>query len=110
MVNRGRPVKSEIRQNIVDILFFLGEGYGYDIFKIYKQLYPKCTNEVIYYHLKKGTKLGEFILKEVRKVEGDYSWGPTAEKRIYTLGPEANPRIEKRVKEYIEKLKDERKK
>ena len=30
---RGRPVKSLIRQNVVEILYIMGKGYGYDIYK-----------------------------------------------------------------------------
>ena len=105
---RGRPVGSEIRQNIVDILYFLGEGYGYDIYRIYKALFPKCTSEVIYYHLRKGTKTGEFVIKTIKKEKGNYSWGPMAEKIYYELGPDASPRLKKEVKEYILKLKKER--
>ena len=37
---RGRPVKSQIRQNIVELLFFLKEGYGYDLFRMYKEIFP----------------------------------------------------------------------
>lgn len=102
---RGRPIKSEIRQNIIEILYFLGEGYGYDIYKVYKEIFPKCTNKVIYYHLRKGVELGEFKVKRIESEQGDYSWGNTAEKIYYTLGPNANPRILKRVKEKIEKLR-----
>ena len=32
---RGRPVKSAIRQNIIEILNFIKRGYGYEIYKIY---------------------------------------------------------------------------
>lgn len=104
-MSKGRPAKSDIRQNIVEILYFLGEGYGYDIYRIYREIFPKCTNKVIYYHLKKGVELEEFNVKRIQSEEGEYSWGNTAEKIYYTLGPYASPRGNKRVNEMVEKLK-----
>jgi len=51
---KGRPVKSEIRQNIVEILYFMKQGYGYEIYKVYVAIFPKVTMRSIYYHLRKG--------------------------------------------------------
>ncbi|MEM4336841.1 MAG: hypothetical protein QXG86_02440 [Candidatus Woesearchaeota archaeon] len=102
-MKRGRPVKSIIRQNIVDILYFLGEGYGYDIYKIYLSVFPKCAQKSIYYHLKKGVETGEFIVKKIEKEKGNFSWGSEVEKTYYALGPKASPRAEQRVKEEVEK-------
>ena len=51
---RGRPVKSQIRQNIIEILFYLGKGYGYQISKIYNEAIPQVTQRSVYYHLRKG--------------------------------------------------------
>ena len=104
-MHRGRPIKSEIRQNIIDILYYLKSGYGYEIFKIYRSLFPKCTNEVIYYHLKKGVILNEFVVDRVEQEKGKFSWGPVSEKIYYKNGPEAKPRMNKKTKEFIEKLK-----
>ena len=86
---------------MVEILYFGKELAGYDIYKIYVQLFPKVTLRSIYYHLKKGTSLGEFKISEIKKNEGDYSWGSTAEKIYYTLGDKANPTMKKRVKDYF---------
>ncbi len=94
---RGRPIKSAIRQNIINILAYLGEGYGYDIYKVYIQVYPRASMRVIYYHLKKGVVLGEFRVKGIKVEEGDYSWGPKAEKVYYGLGPKALPQKEARI-------------
>lgn len=96
---------SAIRQNIVEILFFMKKGYGYDIFKAYAQIFPKPTLRVIYYHLKKGVELGEFKVSEIKQEKGDYSWGPQAEKIYYVLGPSAKPTSSLRVKKYFEKKK-----
>ena len=103
---RGRPVKSQIRQNIIEILNFLGSSSGYDLYKVYVAIFPKVTMRSIYYHLKKGVDLGEFKVDKIEKVKGDYSWGPEAEKIFYSLGPNAKPRIDIRVKDYLEKISE----
>lgn len=100
---RGRPVKSEIRQKIVDILYFMKEGYGYDIYKVYCDIFPKVSQRVIYYHLKKGVSIGELKVARISKEKGDYSWGGEAEKVYYSLGSNAAPTMDKRVKKYFEK-------
>ncbi|MBN2052491.1 hypothetical protein JW756_03230 [Candidatus Woesearchaeota archaeon] len=107
---RGRPIGSNIRQNLVEILYFHKKAYGYDLYKDYCELFPKVTLRVIYYHLKKGISLGEFLLEGVRMERGRYSWGGEAEKKYYKLGPNAKPRVDKKVKAYFEKKKEARKK
>ena len=105
-MKRGRPVQSEIRQNMIEILFFLGEAYGYQIYKVYKEVYPSVTLRSMYYHLKKGTEIGEFKKVRIEKDEGDYSWGPSAERKIYALGDEANPSGDERVEQYLKENPD----
>jgi hypothetical protein len=99
---RGRPTKSQIRQNIIEILYFMKQGYGYDIFKSYKSIFPAVTMRVIYYHLKKGTDLGEFKIHEIKKEAGNYSWGNSVEKIYYALGDNAKPVMSSRVKEFFD--------
>ncbi|MBU1198576.1 MAG: hypothetical protein KKF46_02645 [Nanoarchaeota archaeon] len=99
---RGRPIGSSIRQNLIEILFFKGKAYGYELYKDYVALFPKVTLRVIYYHLKKGVALGEFKLETIKMEKGDYSWGGEAEKKYYALGTGAKPKIEARVKAYFE--------
>lgn len=103
MARRGRPTYSKVRQNIVEILYFMGEGYGYQIYKVYKDLFPAVTLRVIYYHLRKGQEIGEFEVAEVKKTKGDYSWGGEAEKIYYKLGPKAKPSLDPAVKGYFDK-------
>lgn len=105
---RGRPPKSPIRQNIIDILFFMKKGYGYDIYKIYKEIFPKVTMRSIYYQLKKGVDLGEIKINKIEKEKGDYSWGAEAEKIYYELSTNAKPRMNHAVKEYFDKRKKEK--
>jgi len=102
---KGRPVRSEIRQNIVEILYFMKQGYGYGIYKVYVAIFPKVTMRSIYYHLKKGTALHEFKVIKVEKEKGDYSWGPEAEKIYYGLGDTAKPTGNQKVKEHFDKNK-----
>jgi len=104
-MTRGRPVFSVVRQNMIEVLYFLGKATGYDIYKIYCGVYPKVTLRLMYYHLKKGVEIGEFKIKEVKKEKGNYSWGPEAEKTYYTVGDKAKPKADERVKKYIDSLK-----
>jgi len=98
---KGRPIGSSIRQNLIEILYFKGKAYGYDLYKDYCALFPKVTLRVIYYHLKKGVALKEFELKTIRMEKGNYSWGGEAEKKYYVLGHNAKPRMDLRVKTYF---------
>jgi len=104
---RGRPVRSDIRQHVVDILQYLKVGYGYQIAKIHNQIFPKVTREVIYYHLRKGVKLGEFEIERVAKEKGDYSWGGEVEKIYYVLGKNALTHSNKRIEEFLKTKKKE---
>ncbi len=102
---RGRPVFSQIRQNVIEILYFLKEGYAYEIYKIYREIFPKATMRSIYYHLKKGTSIGEFKVKEIRKEKGNFSWGSEVEKTYFELGPKAEPKLDPKVKEFFDNKK-----
>jgi hypothetical protein len=104
-MKRGRPIKSVIRQNIVEILYFMGSGYAYEIAKIYSELFGNATMRSIYYHLRKGVETQEFVVKEIKKEQGHYSWGPEAEKTYYALGPSAAPQILPNVKEHFDRKK-----
>lgn len=101
---RGRPVKSVIRQNVVEILFHIKKAYGYDIYKSYVKIFPKVTLRSIYYHLRKGVSLGEFQILNIEREKGDYSWGAEAEKIYYGLGSNAKPVGNERVREYFENV------
>jgi hypothetical protein len=101
-MGRGRPIGSNVRQNMIEILFYLGAAHGYHIYKVYRQVYPKITLRGIYYHLKKGLELGEFEVAEVQKERGNYSWGSEAEKTYYKLGKKAKPRGDTRVKLFLD--------
>ena len=100
---RGRPTKSIIRDNMVEIVGVLGKAYGYEIYKVYREIFPKVTLRVMYYHLAKGVNLGEFRKNKVIVESGEYSWGTSAEKIYYTLGKNAAPKGDARVKDFFEK-------
>ncbi len=98
---RGRPIKSVIRQNIIEILHYLGEGYGYQISKIYNEIFAPVTQRSIYYHLHKGTRTNELEVHNIRVEKGDYSWGENVEKIYYSLGRSAEPRGLKKVQKFV---------
>jgi hypothetical protein len=102
---RGRPVGSGIRQNVVEILYFLKQGYGYDIYKVYREVFPAVTLRSIYYHLRKGVALDEFKVQKIKLEKGNYSWGESAKKIYYSLGKSAKPTIVEKVKKAIDMSK-----
>ncbi len=99
---RGRPEKSPIRQNIVEILYYLEKGYGYQIAKIYNEIFPQVTQRSIYYHLHKGILTKEIEMDQIEEEKGDFSWGQMVEKTYYALGKKAQPNGEERVKNYLQ--------
>lgn len=86
----------------------MGKGYGYEIYKAYKEIFPKATMRSIYYQLKKGVELGEIKVEKIQKEQGDYSWGAEAEKIYYALSDKAKPKMNESVKEYFDKKKKEK--
>lgn len=104
LMNRGRPVNSQIRQNMVEILHFMGKGYGYEIYRHYRKIFPQVTLRSIYYHLSKGVKLNIFKIATVQKEKGEYSWGGEVEKTYYELDDNAKPTAPDRVKNYFDSL------
>ena len=90
---RGRPASSPIRQNIVELLYFVKKGYGYDLYKKYTRVFEqKISMRSVYYHLNKGVETGELRVHEVEAVKGDYSWGDQVKRIVFTLGPNARPK------------------
>lgn len=101
-MKRGRPTKSPIRQNVVEILHHLGQGYGYEISKIYNEIFAKVTQRSIYYHLRKGIQTKEITIHRVEQEKGDFSWGSLVEKTYYALGQSAQPIGNAQVKEFLQ--------
>jgi hypothetical protein len=102
-VRRGRPTKSVIRQNIIELLHVMGQGYGYEISKIYNKVFAPVTQRSIYYHLKKGIETKEIALDGIKREKGEFSWGSIVEKRYYKLSKGANPKGSQQVNEFLAK-------
>ena len=83
-LTRGRPIGSDVRQNIINLLSFMKEGYGNDIHKIYCEIFPRISKNTLYYHLKKGAELGIFKVDRIVSEKGDFSWGGISEKTYYS--------------------------
>lgn len=96
-----RKPKSIIRENIKKILSVVEEINGYDLYKIYIEVYPKVTMRSIYYNLTKGQELNEFKIKRVIEEEGDFSWGSTSRKVFYKINTVDVPMILNREKSQI---------
>jgi len=101
MAKRGRMVGSVIRDNVIEILYVLGKSHAYDVYKHYKKIYGPVSIRSIYYNLTKGKELGVFEIKEIQKVEGNFSWGPSAQRIIFALTPKAQPKGDPKVKEML---------
>ncbi len=86
---RGRPKKSRIRERITAIVNKRGITYGYEIYKLYKEVYGDITSRIIYYNLKKGVELGELNIINIKRELGAYSWGDESERVYYAIGPYA---------------------
>jgi len=97
MANRGRKIGSVIRDNLVEILFVVGQNYGYDLYKNYKKIFGNVNIRSIYYNLNKGVSLGVFTIAGVESIEGDYSWGKNVNRTLYKLSSNAIPKADKRV-------------
>ena len=100
---RGRPAFSPIRDNLVELLFFVGKGYGYELYKKYIQVFHKTTMRSIYYHLNKGVELGVFKIDKVENIPGDYSWGEGVRRVVFALDEKAEPKKDTRV---LKRLKE----
>lgn len=100
--SKGRPVRSAIRTNIVEILHHGKKMYGYDVYKAYVNIFPRVTMRSVYYNLRKGLDTGEFEIESIKMEKGDYSWGGQAEKTYYKLGPNARAMGNQRVKSFFD--------
>ncbi len=98
---KGRPSVSLIRQNIIEILFNVTCAHPYEIYKLYKQIFPGVSQRSIYYQLRRGVETGEFVIKEVKEVNSNYSWGRSAMRIYYKLGPKAKPKLPARVVKFF---------
>lgn len=106
---RGRPVFSEVRQNMIEILALMKRAYAYDLYKHYREIFAPVTMRLIYYHMRKGVDLEEFKIDKVEQEHGDFSWGTVVQKTYYKIGPKANVKGDPRVKKHFDKKKGKKK-
>ena len=81
----GRPIGSNVRNNIISLLSREGPMHGYELYQKYIMNYPKVTMRLIYYHLKKGVSTGELKVYKIEHKKGEYSWGTEVQNIIYTV-------------------------
>jgi hypothetical protein len=102
---RGRPLKTEIREKIASILAHIGQSYGYELYKYYQQVFGKINIRNLYYNIKKGLELGEFIIIDVKREVGSFTWGGETQHIYYTLGPYARTyQLTTRQKEILSRI------
>lgn len=101
MTKRGRQPGSVIRDNMIEILYFLGPSYGYDLYKKYKKAFGPVSLRSIYHHLAKGCDIGVFELRGVVKIEGEFSWGAGVQRRLFGLTSAAQPKGDPKIKEAL---------
>jgi len=104
-MRRGRPEGSEIRNNLSVIINRLGCSYGYELYKIYKQVFGDVKLRNIYYNLKKGVNKGNFVFIDIKRELGNYTWGAETERAYYAPGPyisqkELTPEQERILQKY----------
>jgi len=108
---RGRPVKSIIRDRMQQIVDALDTAYGYEVYKIYQQIFEQVDIRSMYYHFRKGVELGEFKQAGTKQEQGPYTWGRESTHIYYTLGEaashKANAELQKRIKDITSGVKKE---
>ncbi|MBS3064184.1 MAG: hypothetical protein J4472_00015 [DPANN group archaeon] len=101
---RGRVVGSVIRDNIIELLYCMEKSHAYELAKTYKKVFGPISIRSVYYNLKKGLEIGVFEVKEIQKVEGNFSWGTTAQRICYGLTNKAAPKADPKLKDILNKL------
>ena len=101
MGKRGRVVGSVIRDNLIELLFHLKQAYAYELYKHYKKVFGPVSIRSVYYNLTKGKDIGVFEIKEIQKVEGDFSWGPQAQRIVFGLTDKAQPKQDLKIKQAL---------
>lgn len=103
-MKRGRPIRSDVRNGIEGIIDAMGAGYGYEIYKVYKGAFEPTSLRNIYYHLGKGIDEGVFVSVGSHAAEGEYTWGPSVERKFYVLGHNASGKGSAKISESMGRL------
>lgn len=83
--SQGRPIGSNVRNNILSLLSIEGPMHGYGLYQRYVVKYPQVSMRLIYYHLKKGVSIGEIKIHKIEKKKGEYSWGNEVQNIVYAV-------------------------
>jgi len=108
-----RKPGSPIRENILKILSVGGSMYGYEIYKIYKEVYGDVLLRSIYYNLKKALEEGSIEVKRVVGVLGNFTWGPETDRVYYVVKKEVEMSkeemdgIKRALRTYKKSIKEE---
>ena len=101
MTGRGRPKGSRTRDHVGEILSVIERGTGYDVYRIFRDVYGPITSRAIYYNLHQGVLLDQFEYDGVTVESGEYSWGGKAEKKYYKPGRKAKHAVDDELKARI---------
>lgn len=82
---QGRPIGSNVRTNIINLLSKEGPMHGYELYQKYLTYYSQVSMRLIYYHLKKGVSLGELKIHKIEKKKGEFSWGSEVQHITYAV-------------------------
>ena len=96
----GRPLRSIVRERLKEILAMRPHLTAYEAHKLYCSLFAKVSQRNIYYQLKKGFDLDEFVCEELFE-KGHNSWGDTTRKIYYSLSPNQKISVSKDVFEFF---------
>jgi DNA-binding PadR family transcriptional regulator len=97
----GRPQVSRIRERLREVLSCIDNATGYDLHKIYVEVYGKVTIRSIYYNLHTGVLIGYFDIESIKHEKGEFSWGSEVEKKYYSINPKGKKAISPELKERI---------
>jgi DNA-binding PadR family transcriptional regulator len=104
----GRPQISKIRERLCEILSCIDKASGYDLHKIYVEVYGKVTIRSIYYNLHTGVLIGYFNIESIKQEQGEFSWGTEVEKKYYSIHPKGRKTMKTELKERIVSVARER--
>lgn len=99
----SRTKNSIVRQRILGLLFHLGSSYGYNIYKNYIKVFGETTMRNIYYHIKSLLRDKLINIKELKKIEGEFTWGSVSE-RVYYENSNNNFKLSQEETEKIKTL------
>ena len=104
----GRPQVSLIRDRLREVLSVVDRATGYDLHKIYVNVYGKVTIRSIYYNLHTGVLIGYFIVDSIKQERGEFSWGTEVEKKYYSVSAKGKRTVSDDLKKRIVSIAEQR--